>query len=172
MDTFLALTRFVHIASGILWIGLLYYLNFVQVPSFGRMDPAARANAIMVLVPRAMLWFRYAALATVLAGITWFIAYGSHVTWDIYMDTARFKSIAVGGTLGMIMFLNVWLIIWPLWRKVIAAVTATIIQKTPAPPDQPKWSRKALLASRTNVVLSVPLIFFMVAAANLPSLWT
>ena len=115
MDVTLAVLRWIHVGAGILWIGLLYYFNFVQVPSFPKMDTPARQNAIMVLVPRAMLLFRYAALATVVAGTLWVITFGNSIGWDVYAPTARFKSIMVGGGLGILMFLNVWLIIWPNW---------------------------------------------------------
>ena len=179
-EIYLGLMRFGHIFSGITWIGLLYYFNFVQVPSFAQMEAAARSNAIRFLVPRALLWFRWAALATVVFGLLYVLGMGlgdqigtmSGAGGVEYFHSARFKSIAFGGTLGIIMAANVWFIIWPNQKKIIAATTATATEGTPAPPDQPKWARAALLASRTNTMLSIPMLFFMVGAIHLPlSLW-
>ncbi len=169
--TYLAILRFVHILMGIVWIGLLYYFNLVQVPSFAKMEAPARANAVMNLVPRALLFFRHTAWATVALGLLWFLSSGFNQGWDVYMKTAGFKAIVVGGTLGTIMMLNVWMFIWPNQRKIIAATTATVTRQVPAPPEQPRWARTALLASRTNVMLSIPMLFFMVASAHLPTLW-
>jgi uncharacterized membrane protein len=166
----LAIVRYLHVLSGIIWIGLLYYFNLVQVPSFAQMEAPARSNAIQNLVPRALLWFRYGALATVTFGILYIAITGIDSDGD-YFDTNAFKSILVGGTLGIIMFLNVWGIIWPNQKKIIAAVTATARDGTPAPADQPKWARQAFLASRTNVALSIPMLFFMIASGHLSSIW-
>jgi len=171
MDVYLAIVRFIHIGAGIIWIGLLYYFNLVQVPSFAKMEAPARANAVTILVPRALAWFRYAALVTVLAGLLWVVSYGIDIGWDVYLKTSNFKSILVGGILGIIMLGNVWIIIWPNQKKIIAATRETVQNRTPAPPNQPKWARQAFLASRTNTMLSIPMLFFMVASAHLGSLW-
>jgi uncharacterized membrane protein len=172
MDTveLLAGVRYLHVLSGVIWVGLLYYFNLVQVPSFAQMEAPARMSAIQFLVPRALLWFRYAALSTVTFGILYIAIEGIDTDGD-YFDTNAFKSILVGGGLGIIMFLNVWGIIWPNQKKIIAATTATARDGTPAPPDQPKWARTAFLASRTNVALSIPMLFFMIASGHLSSLW-
>ncbi len=171
MDLYLAIVRFIHIGAGIIWIGLLYYFNFVQVPSFAKMEAPARMNTVINLVPRALVWFRYAALVTILAGLLYIVSAGIDMGWDVYLKTSNFKSILVGGTIGLIMLYNVWGIIWPNQKKVIAATTATVQDQTPAPPDQPKWGRRAFLASRTNTMLSIPMLFFMIASAHLGSLW-
>jgi len=160
---FFDLGRYGHIFAGVLWIGLLYYFNFVQVPAFARMDPAARTNAISVLVPRALFFFRWAAFATVALGVL-YIA-GMAIAVDGYFDSPRFWSIAIGGVLGIIMASNVWFIIWPNQKKIIRAA------QEGKPPD-PTWGRKATLASRTNVMLSIPMLFYMVAALHLPVLWS
>ena len=170
MQIWLDVLRYTHILAGITWIGILYYFNFVQVPSFAKMEPSARANAIMILVPRALLFFRYSALLTFLAGLAYVVTLISDIG-DAYTSSGRYKSILIGGTLGTIMFLNVWGIIWPNQKKIIAATTATFNNKTPAPPEQPKWARRAFLASRFNTMLSIPMLFFMVAAIHLPKLW-
>jgi len=164
------ITRYGHIASGITWIGLLYYFNFVQVPSFAKMEPAARSNAIMILVPRALLIFRYAALLTFLFGLAYLAA--ANKAEPGYWHHPRGHSISIGAAFGIVMAANVWFVIWPLQKKIIAATTATVKEGKPAPPDQPKWARAAALASRTNTMLSVPMLFFMVAAIHLQKLWS
>jgi uncharacterized membrane protein len=168
-DNVTSVIRFLHIISGITWIGLLYYFNVVQTPSFPKMETPARQNAFEVLVPRALLWFRWAAVSTVSWGLLWIIVSAFSPG---YLESARFKSIVVGGILGLIMLFNVWAIIWPNQRKIIAATVATLRQQVPAPPEQAGWARRALLASRTNVMLSIPMLFFMVASGHLTSLWT
>lgn len=166
MEWYLSIVRWIHIGAGVIWIGLLYYFNLVQVPSFAQMEAPARSNAIMFLVPRALLWFRYAALVTVLGGLLWIASQPA-----AYYGTPGFKSIAIGGLIGTIMFANVWLIIWPNQRRIIAATTATVRDGTPAPPEQPRWARQAFLASRANTALSISMLFFMVGSAHLNSLW-
>ncbi len=167
MDIYLASMRVMHIFSGIVWIGLLYYFNFVQGFAFPKMEGPARSNATVILVPRALAFFRYAALFTLLFGVTWIIsAYASHFQGGAYnMHSARFKSILIGGGIGAAMFLNVWLIIWPNQRRIIKATKE-------GKQVDPKWGRQATLASRTNVMLSVPMLFFMIAAQNLTGLWS
>ncbi len=169
-EIYYGLARLGHIFSGITWIGLLYYFNFVQTPSFPKMEAPARSNAVQILVPRALLWFRWSALATVLFGLAFVVV--ASIEMDGYVDSARFKSITIGGTLGIIMAANVWFIIWPNQKKIIAATTATATEGVPAPPNQPRWARTAALASRTNTMLSVPMLFFMVGAIHLPSIWS
>lgn len=172
MEIYLAILRYIHVGAGIIWIGLLYYFNLVQVPSFARMEAPARSNAVMILVPTALAWFRYAAFVTWLAGGVWMLSRGFDVGWSVYTASPAFKSVLVGAILGTIMFLNVWLIIWPNQRRIIAATTATVRNQTPAPPEQPRWTRTAFLASRANTALSIPMLFFMIASGHLASVWT
>ena len=169
MEISLALVRMFHIFAGILWIGILYYFNFGQALKFPQMEASARSNAVTVLVPHLLNMFRWAALATVVFGVTYVILIG--IDQPGYYRSGQFYSIGVGGTIGIAMALNVWFIIWPKQQKVIAATRATVADGTPAPAEQPKWARTALLASRTNTMLSIPMLFFMVAARHLPSLW-
>ena len=172
MEISLALVRMLHIFSVILWMGLLYYFNFGQALKFPQMEASARSNAVTVLVPHLLNMFRWAALATVVFGITLIILLGIDADEPAdYYRTGRFYSIAIGGTIAIAMAANVWFIIWPVQQKIIAATRATVADGTPAPEDQPKWARTALLASRTNTMLSIPMLFFMVAARHLPSLW-
>ena len=173
-EEWLAVIRFFHIISATTWIGLLYYFNLVQGQAFGKMEAPARMNAVQHLASRALFYFRWSALATVVFGIMWIAVRHMQFQNDFdtsYFETDAFKSIAVGGTIGIIMMLNVWAIIWPNQKKIIAATTATATQGAAAPPDQPKWARMALLASRANVMFSIPMLFFMVASAHLSSIW-
>ena len=169
MDIYLDIMRVLHIGAAIIWIGLLYYFNFVQVPAVAKMDASARSQIVQHLAPIALAWFRYAALGTVLFGVAYIIGIG--IDLDRYFNTPRFYSIAIGGTMGIIMAVNVWVIIWPNQKKIIAATTATAQGGAPVPPEQPKWARRAFLASRVNTMLSIPLLFFMVAAVHLQKLW-
>jgi len=146
-----------------MWIVILYYFNFVQVWSFANMEAPARANAQKVLLPRALLFFRWAALATWLVGIILMFSYSGSIG-PAYWSSPRFYSIAIGALLGTMMLINVWGIIWPNNKRLIEAVTAGT-----AP--TPAWGRRGFLASRTNTMLSIPMLFFMVAAPFLGSLW-
>ncbi len=168
---YLDVLRVLHILVGITWIGILYYFNLIQGQAFAVMDVRARQEATVHLVPRALFLFRWAAFFTVLFGVVYVISAGSGVGVVRYWDTPQFYNILIGGTLGIIMAYNVWFIIWPNQKKIIAATKATLEEGTPAPPEQAKWARTALLASRTNTMLSIPMLFFMVAARHLQQLW-
>ena len=168
-ELYLALIRMGHIFSGILWIGILYYFNFGQALKFPAMEASARSNVVTVLVPHLLNMFRWSALATVVFGLLYIGSIGSMV--DGYYESNQFRTIVIGGTIGIVMAANVWFIIWPLQQKVIAGTRAAAEGGSP-PADQPKWARTALLASRTNTMLSIPMLFFMVAARHLPSMWS
>jgi uncharacterized membrane protein len=146
------LFRWVHILAGILWIGLLYYFNFVQVPYLKGASAEAKADAFRGLVPRALLWFRYAALVTWAGGVLWLLWRGTLVSALALQGPEAI--IGMGGWLGTIMAFNVWFIIWPNQQKVLGLVPATAEEK-------PKAARRAFLASRTNTMLSIPMIWFM-----------
>lgn len=154
--------RWLHIIFGITWIGLLYYFNFVQTPAFAKQEATVRQNNFTTLVPRALLFFRWAAMATWLAGLALILFYGA--TRDGYYSSNSFYLISIGGLMGTIMLINVWAIIWPNQKRIIAATAATLKDGAPAHPDQAKWARRGFLASRTNTMLSIPMLFFMVAA--------
>ena len=153
----LGIGRWLHIVSGVMWIGLLYYFNFVQVPALAE---AAKDNTgagiTKHVAPRALFWFRWAAVATwlfgaMLLGAGFFKAF-------FFMDRA-FYAIGVGAWLGTIMIFNVWVLIWPNQKKILGIVPATDEQKA-------KARRIAFLASRTNTLLSIPMILFMAASAH------
>lgn len=160
------LMRWGHFLAGITWIGLLYYFNFVQVPFFAETEPAVRSGAVQKLVPRALWWFGYGALVTFLTGLTILLIRGGKVGAGVW-GTSWGVAILTGATLGTIMFLNVWLVIWPKQKVVIASAVAAAAGGAADPAAAPA-GRRAFLASRTNTLLSVPMLFFMGAATH----WT
>jgi len=163
------LSRWLHVVVGITWIGLLYYFNFVQVPAFAEMEAAARNNAVDKLASRALWWFRWAAVATVLTGLMILLFQKAGTKAQLfsgdYWKSTPGISIATGILLALTMFLNVWLVIWPNQRKVIA--NARNVQAGgEADPDAAAAGRKALLASRMNAIFSLPMLFFMVGTSH------
>ena len=135
------LFRFIHFFAGVVWIGLLYYFNFVQTEYFKETDAAAKSSAISKLVPRALWWFRYGALFTFLSGLALAHYLGSTVNFYI----------VVGMLMGTLMFLNVWLIIWPN-QKIVIASTEQVASGGEALPEAAGALAKAGLASRTNTL--------------------
>jgi uncharacterized membrane protein len=165
------LARWAHFLAGITWIGLLYYFNFVQGPFFNQTSPEVKTAATRSLVPRALWWFRYAAVWTWVAGLGLILTYIAQEHWN-WADvlTRPFPQglpILTGAVLGTIMFANVWGVIWPNQQIVIASAEATSTGGQ-ADPRVSGATRRAFLASRTNVVLSIPMLFFMATSAHLP----
>jgi uncharacterized membrane protein len=164
------LARWAHVISGITWIGLLYYFNFVQVPAFAQMEAPARNNAIDKLASRALWWFRWAAMATLGFGILLlslnnFGNKGYAMFHGDYFKSPEGVAIATGILLAVTMFLNVWLVIWPAQKKVIA--NARNVQAGgEADPAAADAGRRGALASRMNTIFSFPMLFFMVGAAH------
>jgi len=152
------LFRWGHVLFGIVWIGLLYYFNFVQTEYFKEADPAHRSGAIQKLVPRALWWFRWGAAFTFLTGLYLLYVLHGALTYDI----------TVGATLGTLMAFNVWFIIWPNQKIVIASATQ-VAEGGEALPEAAAAAPKAALASRTNTLFSIPMLFFMGSSAHLPS---
>ena len=161
MEGWSFLARWGHFFGGIAWIGLLYYFNFVQVPSFAQMDAGSRTDALRRLVPRALWWFRWMALLTWLTGTAMLV-----IDWADYNMSILGVSILSGALLGTIMLLNVWGVIWPNQKVVIANAETTATGGQPLP-NAAAAGRKAFIASRTNVVFSIPLLFFMGATHHL-----
>ena len=160
------LSRWAHFLFGITWIGLLYYFNFVQTPSFATFDAGARTEATRRLVPRALWYFRYAAAATVAAGIL-ILLFNEAFTDQPgeYITSSIGTSILTGALFGMIMLANVWMVIWP--AQQIAIANAERVAAGGAPdPAAADAARRGLIASRTNVLLSVPMLFFMAATSH------
>ena len=153
--------RWVHFLAGILWIGLLYYFNFMQGPFFAEADGSTKSVATQKLVPRALWWFRWAAMVTFLSGLA--ILALRRASWSDPWGI----TILTGAAFGTLMFLNVWLVIWPKQKVVIANAVATA-GGGQANPAAAGAGRRAFLASRTNVVFSFPMLFFMGAASHFP----
>lgn len=157
LDTLIAyLFRWIHFFAGIAWIGLLYYFNFVQTEYFKEADASAKSSAISKLVPRALWWFRYGALFTFLSGLALAGFLGAAVNFYII----------IGMLLGTLMFLNVWIIIWPN-QKIVIASNQLVLGGGEADPAAAGALAKAGLASRTNTLFSLPMLFFMGASAHM-----
>lgn len=153
-----ALARWLHFMAGVMWIGLLYYFNFVQGSAMKAATADGTAAGISKHVaPLALLYFRWSALVTWLAGAT---LLGANFFNAFLFRDAAFYAIGVGAWLGTIMLFNVWALIWPNQKKILGIVQATDEQKN-------KARRTAFLASRTNTMLSIPMLFFMGAGAHL-----
>ena len=161
------LSRWSHVFVGITWIGLLYFFNFVQVPAYAEMEASARNNAIDKLTSRALWWFRWAAAATLVSGIAILLIDPKEIYDSDYIKSAPGVAIYAGILLAVTMFLNVWLVIWPLQKKVIA--NARNVQAGgQADPEAASAARRALLASRMNMIYSLPMLIFMVGTSHFP----
>ena len=159
-DGWLFLLRWFHFLAGITWIGLLDYFNFVQTPFFATAEAPVRTGMLSGgLVSRALWWFRWAAMLTFLSGIA--ILGARRASWSDPWGI----TILTGAAFGTLMFLNVWLVIWPKQKVVIASAVAAA-SGGQANPQAPAAARRAFLASRTNVVMSFPMLFFMGAASH------
>ncbi|MGD9798321.1 MAG: urate hydroxylase PuuD [Acidimicrobiia bacterium] len=158
------LSRYAHVISGVTWIGLLYYFNVVQTPAFASFEPGPRNEAFSKLVPRALWWFRFAALLTVLFGISIILTTDGMTDGDYWRSPAGL-SIATGIAYGVVMFLNVWGVIWPNQKIVIANAQGVLAGNEPDPAAAGA-ARKSACASRTNTLLSIPMLFFMVATSH------
>lgn len=169
MEVYLFFLRWIHFLAGITWIGILYYFNFVQTPFFAETEAAVRSAAIQKLVPRALWWFRWGAMFTFLAGILIYLHRMAQMGTGTFFLSSYGLSITVGGVMGILMFLNVWLVIWPS-QKVVIASTTQVARGGQAIPEAAARGRRAALASRTNTLFSIPMLFFMGAASHYPAL--
>ncbi len=149
------LSRFSHILFGVCWIGLLYYFNFVQTEYMKVGEAAAKVDVMSKLAPRALWWFRWAAMFTFLTGVILLGLKGKGLTLDI----------GVGATLATLMFLNVWFIIWPN-QKIIVGSNQQVAAGGQADPNAAAAAPKAALASRTNTLFSVPMLLLMVSSGH------
>jgi uncharacterized membrane protein len=161
--------RWVHFLSGVTWIGILYYFNFVQTPFFAETEAGVRTAAIQKLVPRALWWFRWGAMFTFLAGISIYLMRMSEMGAGLFYSSPYGVTITVGGLLGTIMFLNVWLVIWPNQQVVIASANQ-VAAGGQALPAAAGAGRRGALASRTNTVFSIPMLLYMGAASHFPQM--
>ena len=165
METVHFLLRWVHFLAGVTWIGLLYYFNFVQTPFFAETEAGTRSGAIQKLVPRALWWFRWGAMFTFLAGILMYLIRLMQQGGEIFFTSGYGLAITIGGTMGTIMFLNVWLVIWPNQQVVIASANKVAEGGEPLP-DAASKGQWAGFASRTNTLFSIPMLFLMGAASH------
>jgi len=151
--------RWTHFLAGITWIGLLYFFNLINAGFMKSLDGAQKGVVVPRLMPSALWWFRHGATVTVLAGLVLIFMLHPHLsgTGD--------KAIWIGGVLGIIM-VNVHAIIWPCQREIIRMTKEAAETGKPTPPEMAALGRKALLASRVNFLLSIPMLFFMGAAAH------
>ena len=157
--------RWLHVMSGVMWIGLLWYFNFVQIPNMPKIPDEQKPAIGKVIAPAALFWFRWGAMATIVTGLilAWLNGYlGGALALGLgEYGTVQETRIGFGMWMGIIMWFNVWFIIWPNQKKALGMVEAS--------PDAKKAAaRTAMLFSRTNTMLSIPLLYAMVGAQNLP----
>ena len=170
LDGVFLLLRVLHFFFGVVWIGHLYYLNFTQAPFFAETDAATKSNAIQKLLPRALWWFRWGAMGTFITG--WmYLAMRGHRDGFALFTTSWGIFIILGAILGSIMWANVWFVIWPNQQKVIASACAVAAGKT-ALPEAAALATRASIASRHNVLFSIPMLLFMGSASHLPMMVT
>jgi uncharacterized membrane protein len=150
--------RWIHLLAGVAWIGLLWYFNFVQGEYFKEAEAASKNEAFRKLVPRALWWFRWGAMFTLISGVAL-----------LGIKQLTGFGIIVGGLLGILMFLNVWLIIWPN-QKIAIASAEKVAGGGQADPAAAGALAKAGLASRTNTLFSIPMLFFMASSVHLAQL--
>jgi uncharacterized membrane protein len=149
--------RWLHVVSGVMWIGLLWYFNFVQIPSMPKIPDEQKPAISKVIAPTALFWFRWAALATVVTGL--FVASLNGYLVAALGFQKPVIAIGIGMWLALIMAFNVWFIIWPNQKKALGIVTVT-------PEEKAKAGRVAMLTSRANTMLSIPMLYCMVAQQN------
>ena len=157
------LLRYIHVVVGIMWIGLLWYFNFVQIPNMGKIPDEQKPAIGKVIAPSALFWFRWAAFFTILSGLVLAYINGyihDAMTLGINSGGGKNTAIGIGMWLGLIMAFNVWFIIWPNQKKALGIVETDIDQKA-------KSAKIAMLFSRANTLLSLPMLLSMVAAQNL-----
>ena len=168
-EGWLLLLRWFHFLAGITWIGMLYYFNFVQTPFFATAEAPVRMGMLAGgLVNRALWWFRWGAMFTFITG--WLIIIHKIATFGglaPFFNQSYGWSIFVGGMLGSLMWFNVWFVIWPA-QQVLMASAAQVVKGGQAIPEAAARGQRAGFASRTNTLLSIPMLFFMGAASHLP----
>ncbi len=159
--------RWAHYFAGVAWIGMLWYFNFIQGGWFKTTDADTKNNALKQMVPKALWWFRWGAMFTFLSGIylLYVRAPGNLTSWDALSKSSWAIWILVGGLMGTYMFLNVWLIIWPAQKIILAKANGEDIGDA----DPADAAARAGVASRTNTLFSIPLLFTMGAASHLPT---
>jgi uncharacterized membrane protein len=156
------LMRWLHVLCGVMWIGILWYFNFIQIPNMGNIPDDQKPAISKVIAPAALWWFRWGAMGTIVTGLI--LASMNDYIVDALMLGAsgvpKHTAIGIGMWLGIIMWFNVWFIIWPNQKVALGIVDGSADEKAAA-------GRKAMLFSRTNTMLSVPMLFAMVSAQNI-----
>jgi len=155
--------RWLHVLSGVMWIGLLWYFNFVQIPNMPNIPDDQKPAIGKVIAPAALFWFRWAALSTLITGLLLAMMNGyfkEAMTLGLLDGSSKATAIGIGMWLGIIMAYNVWMVIWPNQKKALGIVDADADTKK-------KAARTAMLFSRTNTLLSIPMLYAMVSAQNL-----
>ncbi len=155
--------RWLHVLSGVMWIGLLWYFNFVQIPNMPKIPDEQKPAISKVIAPAVLFWFRWGAMATIVTGliVAWMNGYiVEAITIGIADNDPQHTMIGIGMWLGAIMWANVWFVIWPNQKKALGMVEVGAEEKAAA-------ARTAMLFSRTNTLLSLPMLFAMVSAQNL-----
>ncbi|MEC9266552.1 MAG: urate hydroxylase PuuD [Pseudomonadota bacterium] len=155
--------RWLHVLSGVMWIGLLWYFNFVQIPNMPKIPDEQKPAIGKVIAPAALFWFRWAAMSTLVTGLILAHLNGyltDAITLGLVSDVSRHTAIGIGMWLGAIMWFNVWFVIWPNQKRALGIVEADADSKA-------KSARTAMLFSRTNTLLSIPMLYAMVSAQNI-----
>lgn len=150
--------RWLHVLSGVMWIGILWYFNFVQTPSMPKIPDEQKPAISKVIAPTALFWFRWGAMATIITGLILANMYPGYFVRAISLQAPN-TAIGIGMWLGLIMWFNVWFIIWPNQKKALGIVTV-------APEEKAKAAKMAGMTSRLNTMLSVPMLYCMVAQQN------
>lgn len=151
------LFRWIHVMVGVMWVGLLWYFNFVQIPSMPKIPDEQKPAIGKVIAPTALFWFRWAALFTVISGMLLAVVNGyAHQAFTLQ---APFRAIGLGMWIALIMAFNVWFIIWPNQKRALGIVAVE-------PDVKAKSARVAMLVSRFNTMLSIPMLFLMVAQSH------
>ena len=155
-----AIFRYLHVVSGIMWIGLLWYFNFVQIPSMPKIPDEQKSAISKVIAPTALFWFRWAALSTIITGLITAYLNGYVHEALAFKGAAKNLTIGIGMWLGIIMAFNVWFVIWPNQKRALGIVECDTEIRT-------KSAKTAMLISRINTILSIPMLLTMVIAQNL-----
>ena len=157
------LFRWLHVLSGVMWIGLLWYVNFVQIPNMPNIPDEQKPAIGKVIAPAALFWFRWGAMATIVTGLILAMLNGyliDAIFIGLFGGGPKESAIGIGMWLGIIMWFNVWFVIWPNQKRALGIVDADADSKA-------KSARTAMLFSRTNTLLSIPMLFAMVSAQNI-----
>lgn len=149
--------RYIHVLSGVMWIGLLWYFNFVQIPTMPSIPDELKPAIGKHIAPKALWWFRWGAMFTLISGL-WLATANGYVV-DALSLSDNFRSIGIGMWLAIIMWFNVWFVIWPNQKVALGIVEADAAAK-------PAAARRAMLFSRTNTLLSIPMLYCMVSGQN------